>query len=145
MFLDTPKPFIFAFGIWAPSYSQHMYSNSLLLCVAVESFLRRQCCWQPRTKLGVPGKQVWGDSQVSTKQSSPDNKELTVVAKAFLQVQMRVFWKTSKAFQLRPYPTSTTLFLQCSDHTGVFTSGICYSKMFQVWDGGGKQRRHGRV
>lgn len=36
--------------------------------VEADPFLRRPCCWQPRAKLGVPGKQVWGDSQVSTKQ-----------------------------------------------------------------------------
>lgn len=52
-------------------------------------------------------------------ESSLNNKELTVKAKVFLQVQMHVFWNTSK-----PYPTTTTVFLQCSNLDGVLTSGI---------------------
>lgn len=119
-----PNPLIFAFGIWTHSYYLHMHSNSLLLRwiwslpeetmlltakSKVRCFREASLGWQP---------------SLHKAESSLNNKELTVMAEVFLQVQMHVFWNTSKPFQLLPLTTTTALFLQCSHLTGVLTSGI---------------------
>lgn len=102
-------------------------------------------CWQPRRVRCSREASLGLQPNLCKAETYLNNKEWSIMAKVFLQVQMHVFWKVSKPFQLPllPIPPPLPYFHSVLILLEFFTQGFLYSRLFQVWDGDGKQRKQG--
>lgn len=76
-------------------------------------------------------------------ESSLNNKELTVMGKAFLQVQMNVLWNANKPFQMLALSHHHNLIFSVLILMEFFTQGSLYPKRFQMWDAADKKENKG--
>lgn len=72
-----------------------------------------------------------------------NNKELTVMGKAFLQVQMNVFWNANKPSQLPALSHHHNLVFRVLILMEFFTQGSLCPKWFQMWDAADKEEHKG--